>query len=150
MTYKTELDGQSRREFIKTSAAVGAGVTTGVAAFGGQAAAQALNVDADQLNANANTGRLSGLIVLNNVTADVIDDVTLENVTVEILSDSLNNIDIDVQKLVQTNGGDVVRLVINDVLENVEVLNDANVSVQVSVLSDGGDVLQTATDALNV
>ncbi len=135
---------------MKGAAATGV-AATGITAFSGNVAAQELQVDADRLNVNQNTGRLSGLVVLNNVNVDVIDDITLENIDVDIIDENneiLSNI--TVQRLIVTGGGDVVRLIINDVIDDVNILNDANVSLQVNVLSEGGGVLQTATDSLDL
>ncbi|WP_336364449.1 twin-arginine translocation signal domain-containing protein [Halalkalicoccus salilacus] len=141
---------RTRRTFMKGAAATGV-AATGITAFSGNVAAQELQVDADRLNVNQNTGRLSGLVVLNNVNVDVIDDITLENIDVDIIDENneiLSNI--TVQRLIVTGGGDVVRLIINDVIDDVNILNDANVSLQVNVLSEGGGVLQTATDSLDL
>ena len=119
---------QSRRTFVKGVAATGT-VATGVAAFGGQAAAQ---------NINANSLFGSGLVVVQGV--NVQDVLDVGDVDVTILEDV--DVDIDIQD-VQILNDNVVR-VLNDVtVENV--LNRNQVTVQVSILGD-----TVGTDIVNV
>lgn len=136
MTEKSKLEGQSRRKFLKTSGAVGAAVT-GVAAFGGNAAAQN-NLDLSQVNVNNETGRVSGLIV--------IEDTTI--VAQDVLDVEFDDINVDIRKVVTTEGGDVIRIILNDVLNDLSILNDSQVVVDVDVLS-GGDTI-TLTDTMSV
>lgn len=147
MVDETTDTGQSRRKFIKTSAAVGMAAAGVTASVGGATAQQeSLNLDTSSLNVNQQTGKVSGLINLSNVSADVIDNITVQNVNVELLTTQGDEvIDLTVKKVVQTGGGDVVKVIVNDVINNVDVLNDSNVSVEVSVLSDSGDLVQQAT-----
>ena len=122
-------ENPSRRTFVKGVAATGT-VATGVAAFGGQAAAQ--NVNADSLFG-------SGLVVVQGV--NVQDVLDVGDVDVTILEDV--DVDIDVQD-VQVLNNNVVRILNNVTVENV--LNRNQVTVQVSIL--GGDFV--GTDVVNV
>jgi YbbR domain-containing protein len=71
----------------------------------------------------------------------VLQNVNVSDVTVELV-DTGGDITvlsaITIQNLIQTGGGDVVRITVSDVLENVDVdvLNDSNVAVQVTVLGE--------------
>lgn len=130
MTEKNELEGQSRRTFLKTSAAVGA-AATGIATVGGSAAAQQQNV-----NANALFG--SGLIVVQGV--NVQDVLDVGDVTVTILEDV--DVDIDVQN-VRILNNNVIKILNDVTVQNV--LNQNQVTVQVSIL---GDIV--GTDVVNV
>lgn len=117
---------QSRRKFLKTTGAVGVAATTGVAAFGGQAAAQSVN--AQQLFG-------SGLVVVQGV--NVQDTVDIGDVTVTILDDA----DIDVTVTNVDVLSDNVIKILNDVTVQ-DNLNQNQVTVQVSVL---GDIVGTDT-----
>lgn len=131
MTDENLETDQSRRKFLKTTGAVGAAATTGVAAFGGSAAAQ-------QTNINANSLFSSGLVVVQGVNVQA--PINIENVTITILEDV--DVDIDVQNVDILN--DNVVKILNDVtVENV--LNENQVTVQVSLL---GDIV--GTDVVNV
>jgi hypothetical protein len=135
---------------MKGAAATGV-AATGITAFSGSAAAQEENLDvnADRLNINRQTGNARGLIVVQNIAADIIDDITVQDIQVNILSDDVD-IDIEVSRLVQTQGGDVVRLIIRDNIRDIDILRDSNVAVVVNVLSDAGDVIQTGQDEIEV
>lgn len=129
MTDENTETPQSRRKFLKTTGAVGAAATTGVAAFGGSAAAQ---------NVNANSLFGSGLIVVQGV--NVQDVLDVENVDVTILEDV--DVDIDVQN-VEILNDNVIRILNDVTVENV--LNQNQVTVQVSILGD-----TVGTDVVNV
>lgn len=71
----------------------------------------------------------------------MLQNVNVSDVTVELV-DTGGDITvlsgITIQNLIQTGGGDVVRITVSAVLENVDVdvLNDSNVAVQVTVLGE--------------
>ncbi len=126
---------------MKGAAATGV-AATGITAFSGSAAAQDpgdFDVDTSRLNVNEQTGNVRGLIVLNNVNVDVIDDVTLQDINVEIITTDGGDInilqDIEVSRLIQTNGGDVLRLVIQDNIRDI-LQNFDDLIVQVTVLGE--------------
>ncbi|PSP56075.1 hypothetical protein BRC82_02770 [Halobacteriales archaeon QS_1_67_19] len=150
MTDEIAETEQSRRKFLKTSASLGV-AATGVAASTGNAIAQqnGLTIDTSSLNVNQETGEVSGLVTLDNVNVDAIDDITVQNVTVELLTTEDDEV-INVSKLIQTGGGDVVKVTLDDVVNDVSVLNDLNVSVDVSVLSDDGSQLQQASESVDL
>jgi hypothetical protein len=128
---------KTRRTFMKGAAATGV-AATGITAFSGSAAAQDpdpgdFDVDTSRLNVNQQTGNLRGLIILNNINVDIIDDITLENINVQILYAEDEARVIEVSRLIQTNGGDVIRLIIRDNIR--DILQDFdNLIVQVTVL----------------
>lgn len=131
-------DNKTRRTFMKGAVATGV-AATGITAFSGSAAAQDpgnFNVDTSQLNVNQQTGNVSGLITLTNLNVDVIDDITLQDIEVNILTDDAQVVgDIEVSRLIQTQGGDVIRLVIRDNIR--DILQDFdNLIVQVTVLGE--------------
>ena len=120
----------TRRRFVRMTAGAGL-AAAGVAGLGGQAAAQAENV-----NANALFG--SGLIVVQGI--NVQDVIDVGDVEVTILENV--DVDIDVQD-VEVLNNNVVRILNDVTVENV--LNQNQVTVQVSIL---GDVV--GTDVVNV
>lgn len=130
MTDENQLEGQSRRKFIKTSAAVGAAAATGVAAFGGQAAAQAEQSQGDVIQDLTATieqqGTQEGLVNVL-VQAAVVDAVDVQNVQVQV-SEVLENVNVEVLE-----GG----ITIQDV--------NVNATVVVQALNAGGQVVDTAT-----
>ena len=123
-------ENPSRRTFVKGVAATGT-AATGLAAFGGQAAAQTQNVNADSLFG-------SGLVVVQGVNVQDVIDVGDVDVTLVDIGD----VDIVVQD-VQVLNNNVVRILNDVTVENV--LNQNQVTVQVSIL---GDVV--GTDVVNV
>lgn len=118
MIDENELEGQSRRAFLKTSATVGA-VATGAGAFGGQAIAQnnPVNVDASQLEITTNQEGKQVAEGLINVQAqnvvvaiqDVLDvqigDVSVNIEDVEVLSD--NEVNVAVADVIDIEGNQV-------------------------------------------
>ena len=147
MTDENKFDAQSRRNFIKKSAAVGAAATTGVAAFGGEAAAQqTANLDIKSVSRNIfrQTGsqKAGGLIVVQvqNVAVDVID-----NVTVAIGSDVL---DVTVQDVSILNNN-TVKIAIDEVVE----VTQNQVQVAVTLLGQtvqNTDFSGSTTETFNV
>ena len=125
MTDENELEGQSRRTFLKTSAAVGA-TATGITTVGGSAAAQ------QPLNVNANQIFRQGFIVINGVN---LLDVDIGDITV-----TLQNIDIDVtvEEVLSRN-----RIRVSDI--DISLIEDSVVTVVVNVLSGGTTLVGTDT-----
>ena len=112
---------QSRRTFVKGVAATGT-AATGLAAFGGQATAQQnIDVDASQL--------AEGLIVVQNVQADIIDDITVQDINVIV-----QNIDVTVQNIEILQGG--INVFVD--IDESEVLSRNVVNVVVQILTDNG------------
>lgn len=134
----------SRRKFVKGAAATGV-AATGVGAFGGQAAAQNVDVDASQLFSDS-------LIVVNLNNVDI-----LNNVDVDALV-NLQNIDVDVTvQNIEVTGveGDVIReLEITVQNVDVSVIDRSVVNVLVTVLGEsaisGQDIQVSGTDQLQV
>lgn len=107
MTNENELEGQSRRRFLKTTGAVGVAATTGVAAFGGSASAQG-NLDVDITDVNLQEGLIN--INVEDVDLTLIDvediNVTIQNITIQnidILSNNVIQVDVDVEDVLNNN-----------------------------------------------
>lgn len=145
MTDKNELEGQSRRKFLKTTGAVGV-AATGVGAFGGSAAAQeTANLDIQSVSRSIfrQTGRqgAAGLIVVQvqNVAVDVIDNVNVQIADVA---------DVDVGDINVLNNN-TVKIAIDEVVE----VTQNQVQVAVTLLGEtvqGADFEGTTTETFNV
>lgn len=126
MTDENQLEGQSRRTFLKTSAAVGT-AATGVGAFAGGAAAQAQGDVIQDLTAEVvSEGTQEGLVNVL-VQATIVDAVDVQNVQIRI-QDVLEEVEVEVLE-----GG----IEIEDV--------NVNATVVVQALNAGGQVVDTAT-----
>lgn len=111
---------ETRRTFLKTSAAVGA-AATGAAAFGGTAAAQDVDFNVDATVVDLSGGLLDLDVNVSNLDVDVIDDV----------------------RVIVKNVSDVVDVTVSDVtipINDVRVANANQVVVVVQALSDGSVV----------
>lgn len=122
MTDENELEAQTRRKFLKTTGAVGAAATTGVAAFGGQAAAQNLDFG----NVSVSVGEFdAGLVDLDVTVSDI--DVTVSDIRVIVKNNEIvKNVDADV---------------LNFNFDDIRVANANQVVVIVQALSSGGNVV---------
>lgn len=109
---------RSRRDVLKTSAAVGVAVT-GVGAAAGSASAQGQNieVDASQIFSDSLV-----VVNLNNIDVDVIDDVTVV----------LRNIDVNVDVIERSLNNNVLTLTVQDI--DVSLIERSVVNVLVTVL----------------
>lgn len=147
MTDENELEGQSRRSFLKTTGAIGAAATTGVAAFGGQAAAQQ-TATAEIKNVSRSIFRQAG----NQAAAGLII-VQVQNVAVSDVVDAnvaIGGVNVDVEDI-QVLSDNKVKLVIAD---TVDVVGN-NVLVAVNLLgvqTVGGQTIEqlSDTDRINV
>lgn len=125
MTNETESNEQSRRRFLRTTGAVGVAATTGVAAFGGQAAAQQGNrvdiIGGDTTQTGQQLALSLVSVQLQNVSVNALNQ---NNVQV-FINDTLVNVE-DVTVV----GGDVVNIDIED----VDVVVGAAINVVVAIL----------------
>lgn len=134
----------TRRTILRGSAAVGIAATTGVATFGGQAAAQSVNVDASDLQITTQQGQqmASGLInvQLQNLVIQDVVEVTVGGDVVEI-----KNVDILSNNEVNINVADAVDVEGTQALVAVTILGETTQgAVQEFTGEDTVDVQQTA------
>ena len=115
-------ENPTRRTFVKGVAATGT-AATGVASLAGSTTAQ------QNIDVNADNLVTEGLINVQNVQADIIDDITVEDVNVII-----QNIDVTVQDIEILEGG--INILVD--IDESEVLSRNVVNVVVQILTDSG------------